>query len=238
MSKLITLFCFLSTLFCSYAVAAESVTEYPYSENFDNTAEKEMPSGWAVEGESPFAVYPAFDWYGVQAQSGANALVSGYPQTGNRTDVAYSPMFEMKAGVEYTMTVWVKMRNTAQNGRNPIMKVTVGTAQASDAHTVELTKQEGECDWTEVKVTYTPEADGQYCFGLWCCSVLTTAGDVYFDTFSVSEGESAAAGNVAELPYAESFDTTADEEMPAGWAVAGETPFAVYQTFDWYGVQA
>lgn len=48
MSKLITLFCFLSTLFCSYAVAAESVTEYPYSENFDNTAEKEMPSGWAV----------------------------------------------------------------------------------------------------------------------------------------------------------------------------------------------
>lgn len=89
MSKLITLFCFLSTLFCSYAVAAESVTEYPYSENFDNTAEKEMPSGWAVEGESPFAVYPAFDWYGVQAQSGANALVSGYPQTGNRTDVAY-----------------------------------------------------------------------------------------------------------------------------------------------------
>lgn len=75
MSKLITLFCFLSTLFCSYAVAAESVTEYPYSENFDNTAEKEMPSGWAVEGESPFAVYPAFDWYGVQAQSGANALV-------------------------------------------------------------------------------------------------------------------------------------------------------------------
>ena len=52
-------------------------------------------------------------------------------------------MFEMKAGVEYTMTVWVKMRNTAQNGRNPIMKVTVGTAQASDAHTVELTKQEG-----------------------------------------------------------------------------------------------
>lgn len=47
MSKLITLFCFLSTLFCSYAVAAESVTEYPYSENFDNTAEKEMPSGWA-----------------------------------------------------------------------------------------------------------------------------------------------------------------------------------------------
>lgn len=159
MSKLITLFCFLSTLFCSYAVAAESVTEYPYSENFDNTAEKEMPSGWAVEGESPFAVYPAFDWYGVQAQSGANALVSGYPQTGNRTDVAYSPMFEMKAGVEYTMTVWVKMRNTAQNGRNPIMKVTVGTAQASDAHTVELTKQEGECDWTEVKVTYTPEGD-------------------------------------------------------------------------------
>lgn len=238
MSKLITLFCLFSVLFCSYVSAADSVSEYPYSENFDATEETEIPSGWAVEGSSPFAVYPAFDWYGVQAQSGANALVSGYPQTGNRTDVAFSPMFEMKAGVEYTMTVWVMMKNTAQNGRAPGMKITVGTAQTSESQTIELAKEEGECDWKEVKVTFTPESDGQYCFGLWCASVLTTAGDVYFDTFSVSAAESAPAITVAELPYSENFDSTAETEMPSGWAVAGSSPFAAYPTLDWYGVQA
>lgn len=45
-------------LFSSYASAAEPVTEYPYSENFDATEEGAMPSGWAVSGSSPFAVYP------------------------------------------------------------------------------------------------------------------------------------------------------------------------------------
>ena len=30
-------------------------------------------------------------------------IVSGYPQTSNRTDVAFSPMLEMKGGVEYTI---------------------------------------------------------------------------------------------------------------------------------------
>lgn len=225
-------------LFSSYATAAEPVTEFPYSENFDTTEEEYIPAGWAVEGSTPFAVYPAFDWYGVQAQSGANALVSGYPQTGNRTDVAFSPMFEMKAGVKYTMTVWVMMKNTAQNGRNPGMKITVGTAQTSDAQTTELATDEGECDWKEVTVTFTPETDGQYCFGLWCNSILSSAGDVFFDTFSVSAGESTPEVTVAELPYSESFDTTAEMEMPSGWAVEGATPFAVYPTSDWYGVQA
>lgn len=238
MSKLITLLCLFSMLFSSYATAAEPVTEFPYSENFDTTEEEYIPAGWAVEGSTPFAVYPAFDWYGVQAQSGANALVSGYPQTGNRTDVAFSPMFEMKAGVKYTMTVWVMMKNTAQNGRNPGMKITVGTAQTSDAQTTELATDEGECDWKEVTVTFTPETDGQYCFGLWCNSVLSSAGDVFFDTFSVSAEESAPEVTEAELPYSESFDTTAEMEMPSGWAVEGATPFAVYPTSDWYGVQA
>lgn len=238
MSKLITLLCLFSMLFSSYATAAEPVTEFPYSENFDTTEEEYIPAGWAVEGSTPFAVYPAFDWYGVQAQSGANALVSGYPQTGNRTDVAFSPMFEMKAGVKYTLTVWVMMKNTAQNGRNPGMKITVGTAQTSDAQTTELATDEGECDWKEVTVTFTPETDGQYCFGLWCNSILSSAGDVFFDTFSVSAGESTPEVTVAELPYSESFDTTAEMEMPSGWAVEGATPFAVYPTSDWYGVQA
>ena len=225
--------------------AAETVEEpaqtaaLPYSENFDTTEEMQIPAGWATAGTSPFAAYPTSDWYGTQAQSGLNALVSGYPQTGNRADVAFSPMFEMKAGVKYTMTVWVMTTNTAQNGRNPGYKITAGNAQTAEAQTVELAAEEGLCDWKEVTVTFTPEADGQYCFGLWCNSVLTSAGDVYFDTFSVTEEETVEEpAQTAELPYSESFDTTEEMQIPAGWATAGTSPFAAYPTSDWYGVQA
>lgn len=217
-------------LFSSYATTAEPVTEFPYSENFDTTEEEYIPAGWAVEGSTPFAVYPAFDWYGVQAQSGANALVSGYPQGGNRADVAFSPMFEMKGGVEYTMSVWVMMKNMAQNGRMPSMKITAGLAQVADAQITELASEEGECDWKEVKVKYTPETDGQYCFGLWCTSVLATAGDVYFDTFSVSESNSGEEPAwKAEIPYVETYDDASHysgkEYLPIGWASTGETPW-------------
>ena len=200
--------------------------------------EKVMPEGWATAGSSTFSVSSAMD-YASHAQSGTNVIVSGYPQTSNRTDVAFSPMLEMKGGVEYTMTVWVMAKNFAQNGRNPGYKITVGNAQTTEAQTVELAAEEGECDWKEVTVTFTPEADGQYCFGLWCSSVLSTAGDVFFDTFSVTAAETVEEpAQVAALPYSENFDTTEEEYIPAGWEVAGEYTFAVYPTLDWYGTQA
>ena len=238
MRKLFTLLFLFSIFFSCYAKAAESVAEYPYTENFDDTEAGMMPEGWATAGSSTFSVSSAMD-YASQAQSGANVIVSGYPQTSNRTDVAFSPMLEMKGGVEYTMTVWVMAKNFAQNGRNPGYKITVGNAQTTEAQTVELAAEEGECDWKEVTVTFTPEADGQYCFGLWCSSVLSTAGDVFFDTFSVTAAETVEEpAQVAALPYSENFDTTEEEYIPAGWEVAGEYTFAVYPTLDWYGTQA
>ena len=224
--------------FSNNANAAESVTEFPYTENFDETEAGQMPEGWATAGSSTFSISSAMD-YAIQAKSGANVIVSGYPQLGNRTDVAFSPMFEMKAGVEYTMTVWVMMRNGAQNGRDPGMKVTVGNAQTVEAQTVELASETGDCDWKEITVTFTPEADGQYSFGLWCNSVLSTAGDVFYDSFSVSAAESPEEpAGPATLPYSENFDTTAEKGIPAGWTAAGDATFAVYPTFDWYGFQA
>lgn len=238
MKKLITLLLLFSVFFSNYANAAESVTEFPYTENFDETEAGQMPEGWATAGSSTFSISSAMD-YAIQAKSGANVIVSGYPQLGNRTDVAFSPMFEMKAGVEYTMTVWVMMRNGAQNGRDPGMKVTVGNAQTVEAQTVELASETGDCDWKEITVTFTPEADGQYSFGLWCNSVLSTAGDVFYDSFSVSAAESPEEpGGNFTLPYSENFDTTEEEYIPAGWEVAGEAMFSVYPTFEWYGFQA
>ncbi len=238
MRKLFTLLFLFSIFFSCYAKAAKSVAEYPYTENFDDTEAGMMPEGWATAGSSTFSVSSAMD-YASHAQSGANVIVSGYPQTSNRTDVAFSPMLEMKGGVEYTMTVWVMAKNFAQNGRNPGYKITVGNAQTTEAQTVELAAEEGECDWKEVTVTFTPEADGQYCFGLWCSSVLSTAGDVFFDTFSVTAAETVEEPvQVAALPYSENFDTTEEEYIPAGWEVAGEYTFAVYPTLDWYGTQA
>ncbi len=45
MKKLITLLLLFSVFFSNYANAAESVTEFPYTENFDETEAGQMPEG-------------------------------------------------------------------------------------------------------------------------------------------------------------------------------------------------
>lgn len=207
--------------------AQETISSYPYVENFDESTE--LPANWAVSGSSPFSVASAMD-YGRTADSGPNLLASGYPQTSNRTDVAFSPMMEMKGGVEYTMTVKVMMPGIG-NGRNPGMQVTVGQAQVSEAHTqVLVERDEVIADWEEVKVTFTPETDGAYCFGLWATSGLSSAGDIFYDTFSLSSGETGGETWQATLPYTETFDDathySGTEYLPIGWLSTGESPFA------------
>ena len=62
MRKLFTLLFLFSIFFSCYAKAAESVAEYPYTENFDDTEAGMMPEGWATAGSSTFSVSSAMDY--------------------------------------------------------------------------------------------------------------------------------------------------------------------------------
>jgi hypothetical protein len=212
------------------------ITEFPYEENFDDTAIGELPEGWIAEGTEgggdmykPFSVQVGTDYMKFPT-TGDNVLVSGYPQLSNRVDVAFTPMMEMKAGVEYTVKVDVTMLSNAP--RIPSVKVTVGDAQSGDVHTQELYSCDTDLtDWESLELKFTPESDGQYCFGLWCTSTLSSAGDVFYDSFSVTAAESEEPPVTweATLPYEETFDDathySGEDYLPIGWLATGETPF-------------
>lgn len=212
----------------------EVITTFPYTENFDEASEGGMPTGWTAVGDYTFTVQPYYN-YGVDpAQSGNQFIVSGYPQTSNRQDIAFSPMMEMTADTEYTMTVWVKMPGIG-NSRNPGMKITAGLAPIAEAHgegigVVLVERHEVIAAWEKVECKFTPETDGQYCFGLWNCSVLSSAGDVFYDSFSVTTANgSGEEGWKATLPYLETFDDathySGEDYLPIGWLATGDETF-------------
>ena len=212
----------------------EVITTFPYTENFDEASEGGMPTGWTAVGVYTFTVQPYYN-YGVDpAQSGNQFIVSGAPQMSSRQDIAFSPMFEMTAGTEYTMTVWMKMPGIG-NSRNPGMKITAGLAPIAEAHgedigVVLVERHEVVASWEKVECKFTPETDGQYCFGLWNCSVLSSAGDVFYDSFSVTTANgSGEEGWQATLPYLETFDDathySGEDYLPIGWLATGDETF-------------
>ncbi|HIZ26156.1 MAG TPA: hypothetical protein H9969_03685 [Candidatus Barnesiella merdipullorum] len=218
--------------------------ELLYEESFDDATHytdsviSGLPNGWAAVGATSFSAQPAID-YGKVADTGEYLIVSGYPQMGNRQDVAFTPLFEMKAGATYT--VKVKYMVPGLSPRMGAMKITAGTTQAIETHTTVLKEVSDEfvSEWTLAECTFVPEADGEYCFGLWASSILSSAGDVFFDTFSL-EGEPAEEPEPAwqaTLPYEETFDDaahyTGDAALPNGWLTLGSSPFSTQPAIDY-----
>lgn len=219
-------------------------TELLYEETFDDATHyadsvvSGLPNGWVAVGSTSFSVQPAIN-YGKVADTGEYLIVSGYPQMGNRQDVAFTPLFEMKAGATYT--VKVKYMVPGLSPRMGAMKITAGTSQAIETHTTVLKEVSDEfvSEWTLAECTFVPETDGEYCFGLWASSILSSAGDVFFDTFSF-EGEPAEEPEPAwqaTLPYEETFDDAAHytgaAALPNGWLTLGSSPFSTQPAIDY-----
>ena len=206
-----------------------------YEETFDDPSHypdstiKALPNGWVAMGETPFSVQ-SYKIYDKMADTGEFFIVSGYPQMSNRQDVAFSPLFEMKAGTDYRIRVKYMMPGLSP--RTSEMKITVGTGQDYDSHLSYMYNDRDKAidKWTLAEVIYTPSQDGQYCVGLWNCSTLSSAGDVYYDTFSIEEivPEPEPVWE-ASLPYEESFDDTthytADAVLPNGWVSNSDNAF-------------
>ena len=214
-------------------VAQEAISTFPYVENFDDAEDYgTLPAGWTTvaTGAMKFSVGMTYDFGpGETAQTGTQFLGTSSYFDSNREDVAFSPLFEMTAGTEYTMTVWVK--SPGLNNRYPTVKITAGLAQVKEAQTTVLAERaETFADWTELTYTFTPETDGQYCFGLWYVAGWSNAGNLFYDSFSVTTANgSGGEGWQATLPYLETFDDathySGEEHLPIGWLATGDETF-------------
>ncbi len=161
---------------------------------------------------------------GVFANSGDYVLFSQEQIGAERNEVLFTPMMKLAAGKEASISFFIYAP-----GGSPVatfyssVDVKAGTAQSLDAQTIELGGTNAACsEWTEVKYTFTPEADGEYCFSI---SFKETAsfrdcGNIAIDDVTIT-GYAPAEGGETPIVPVELTVTPATTEEPT--IFVGET---------------
>ena len=199
----------------------EPISEYPAEESFEDEL-----VGWTIaETERQFAVYSSAD-AGVEAYDGDYVLIVPETSSAFAAPTAVTNGYVMTAGQQYDLSF--KYLAPGNGVRKNTLTVSVGTDNEF-CDTELLTIEETAAEWTKVKFTYTPEADGIYFFEVKAAANLPSAGLVALDDFRVAE----YIAPISEYPAEESF-----EDELVGWTLSeGERYFAVYSSAD-AGVEA
>lgn len=174
------------------APIVHEVMPLPYQQSFDNEngdydGLSQLPKGWTSTGTYPFVTanideLPAYDgtYYVISPES-----------TELRDEYLYTPFFEMKQGKTYELSFYLYLPGNSDYSTLRMMNlaVTAGKEQESTTQTKELLliKDEPCIEWTEKQTTFSPEADGQYCFAFSLSSELNYTGEVAIDLVTVKE---------------------------------------------------
>ncbi len=220
-----------------------SAKEFSYLETFDDdshfTQSTALPDGWAAaDAAEPIKRYKG-SWTGNGTHSGDYVLGTLQTTSPGRDEWVFSKMLTLKAGVKYTVKFWLVMPGGVAAPFSNNVAVKAGTAQTAEACTVSLgeTGNSKISAWTEQTYEFTPEADGDYCFGLNLTTQLYQSGAISIDDFEVSgnEPDDVPAPDpdkvVNALPYSQSFDNENNdydgktEYVPHGWLSTGSYPF-------------
>ena len=235
--KLLALFlgilCFTGMAMASDPVAFSITESFDDASHFNTDAK--VPDGWLTTtayNDKPVRYY-ATD-AGILAHSGDYVMISLDNQSTTRDEVIYTPMKKLAGGKEATISFWIN----APGGNIPTMFysyiiVNAGNAQTPEAQTIELGRtNQVYSDWTELKYTFTPEVDGEYCFSITMKekneSINQPKGLVAIDDVTIEgfePGEEVvtppASGESTAFVFSENFDDashfTASSRIPDGW---------------------
>ena len=168
--------------------AEEWEPSIPYAENFDDATHYDgnsyLPKGWFSSGDNPFFTANSNS---IPAVSGEYYMITTGSVIDNRRDIAYSPLLDMEAGVEYKVSFYLCCPG---GNTSPSFKFTWGNEQAYDIQETLLEiNNERVSDWTRYEYTVTPTADGQYCFAFWACSEEASDGYICIDNFRLRRAD-------------------------------------------------
>ncbi len=164
--------------------------EFVIVENFDDdshfTASTSVPDGWASTGDYPFERNTGA-YFGTSAKSGAYVFGTPASSSYGRGETIYTPLLKLAGGKECTITfnVWAPGGNIS--ARNNKIIVRAASSQSSDAATTPCGEVPAAfySNWTEFSFSFTPEADGEYCFHLVLVASLSSAGNVAIDDVTI-----------------------------------------------------
>ena len=227
------------------------------SQNFDNDADfadSKVPAGWKTEGTNTFERNKA-TYFGLTAHSGDYIFGANPSMEYGRQDAFYTNKIAMKAGVEYTISFWyyapggATKVNPQYYATNIITKVGTDQSVANMTQVLGQTEKEFMTEWKQATYKFTPDADGEYCFGFVLDAMLNNAGAVGIDDIQITSSESGTVepGGGEEKPggdkpdqpggdtpveteavFNEDFDNDENfadgSKIPTGWISTGAQP--------------
>lgn len=144
--------------------------ELPFSENFSDPSHYDgsgyLPIGWSSTGTTVWRT-AAFD--NIPAVDGEYYMVAPESRS-ERDERAYTPFFNLKAGIEYTISYYTHFDGYLINGEphTSTLNLTVGTQQDADFHPLTIHSSSRPLDenpmWVLETATFTPSVSGPYCF--------------------------------------------------------------------------
>lgn len=168
----------------------DACVDLPYFENFseiENFDGGNLPKGWKTVGTT---IWRTVSVSGLPAHSGEWYMVA--PESNaERDERAYTPFFNLKAGIEYTISFYSHFDGYIYNDTpfNPVVDLTIGCEQDADFHSKVLYTMDRALDakgqWVAESVKFTPEVTGPYCFSF-LLSGPAKSGFVAIDSFSVN----------------------------------------------------
>ena len=142
----------------------------PFAENFSDPSHYDgqgyLPIGWSSTGTTVWRT-AAFD--NIPAYDGEYYMVSPESDV-ERDEHAYTPFFNLKAGIEYTVSYYTHFDGYLIQGqpRTTTVNLTVGTQQDADFHPLTIHSSSRALDedpqWVLETATFTPAVSGPYCF--------------------------------------------------------------------------
>ena len=220
--------------FAHFAEAAPFELEY----NFDDDAKfpqgVDLPEGWAESGNTGF-LRRAADYFGFYAKSGDYVLGKSGAAPG---DVLFTPMMKLKGGEPCT----ISFNYIAPDGGLYVysygLDVKAGSAQNVEAQTITVgsVEREGYPEWKEFSFTFTPDADGEYCFSITVTTYLPTGSGkgIAFDDIFINGEEPDEGGSPVEpsepvdgvdfemeFTFDEDADYPGGATFPEGWGNDG-----------------
>lgn len=185
------------TMFAADPVAFEIYEDFDDASHF--TTSTTVPDGWKSEGNYAFARGTGAD-YGIVTKSGEYAFSTIQSYAYGRDEMFYTPMLKLAGGKPCTLYFSLYAPGGTPAARNNGFIIKAGTAQSTDAQTIEVgTVTNGiYSSWTDFAFTFKPETDGEYCFSFKLECPLASAGVVSIDDVTI-EGYSPAETVPAEV---------------------------------------
>lgn len=163
--------------------------ELPYTQNFSDASQYDggfLPIGWVTVGT---VIWRTANIDDLPAYSGEYYMVT--PESSyERDERAYTPFFNLTAGVEYTfsfMTHFDGYQGSA-GSLTSTLNFTVGSEQDADFHTSIYTVSrviDTDPQWVREEVKFTPSVSGPYCFSF-LLSGSASSGYIAVDDFRVT----------------------------------------------------